>query len=244
MEKILEKKNLGVPATIVCVLAYIVGYSLTNSFSNLLVALLLAFVVFSLQFEDRVRVAVKQAYVFAFFVNIIYLMFDILNKLLDLGASSSRRFFSFSFIHNPFNILLALIKITVIVFFLLFILFALMKKDIKMNFLVNMLDDTVPNPNQRYQQPAQPMYQQPIQQPAQQSMYQNPVQQPAHQPMYQQPIQQPTQQSMYQKPVQQPVQQSVQQQQVQQSVQPTPCSNCGAVNQPGSLFCAKCGFNL
>lgn len=61
------------------------------------------------------------------------------------------------------------------------------------------------------QQPAQPVYQEPVQQPVyQQPMYQEPVQQPVYQqPMYQEPVQQPAyQQPVYQEPVQQPAYQA------------------------------------
>ena len=77
------------------------------------------------------------------------------------------------------------------------------KKPVRQTSYVQPEMPAQPQYQQPVQQPAQPQYQQPVQQPAQ-PQYQQPVQQPA-QPQYQQPVQQPAQ-PQYQQPVQQPVQ--------------------------------------
>ena len=103
------------------------------------------------------------------------------------------------------------------------------------------------------QQPQQQQFVQQPQQPAPQSVDQQPVQQA--QPVYQQPVQQPVPQPVqqaqpvYQQPVQQPVPQPVQQQIA--PVQPVPqqprlvngknCAYCGTLNVADAVYCYNCG---
>jgi len=220
MEKAFEKRNLGIPATLLCVMAYIVGYAFTRSFAVLFAALLFAVVVFTFQFEDKVKTAIKQAYVIAFFVFLGDLFFEILNNILLMITISSE------ILDKVYNIINGIYNITVIVIFGLFVILAILNKEAKLNFISKMLGEIVPvKPQPVYQQAVyqQPMYQQPMQQPIQ------PMQQPIQQ--MQQPVQQPVIQS-----IQQPIQQS------QQNV--VVCPVCGMKNQPEAAFCAKCGTKL
>ena len=103
------------------------------------------------------------------------------------------------------------------------------------------------------QQPQQQQFVQQPQQPAPQSVDQQPVQQA--QPVYQQPVQQPVpqpvqqEQPVYQQPVQQPVPQPVQQQiapvqpvlQQPRLVNGKNCAYCGTLNVADAVYCYNCG---
>lgn len=174
MEKLFEKKNLGIPVTLLTALAYFIGYYMAIDYSGFLVALIFAVVVFIFDFEDRVRTAVKQSYVVALFFCLIYLALNAVYQLSDLFAHVYilNTIFSnfYTYVHTFFNLV-------VIVVFAIFILLVLIKKDLKLNFI---LGDGTP----KVKPVPQPMPQQPMPQP----MYQQPVPPMQGQPMYQQPV--------------------------------------------------------
>lgn len=259
MEKLLEKRNFGVPVTLLTFLSYLIGYSLTVTFNSLVVAILFAFIVFSFQFDDKVKSAVKQSYIICFIANLVYLGFEILNQFTEL---MTRPDYDYNFIqasfHNIYRYGLALIHMAVIVIYLLFLIFALLRKDMTMGFVSSILGEG---------QKAKPVYQQPMpqahnqpqsvhpqQQPQavhpqqpQQPMYTQSVPQPIPQPIPQQGYQQSNQAPMsaYQNPSQQPVQ--MQQQPIPPAQQPAPgakCMKCGTVNPSGALYCASCGARI
>lgn len=162
MDKLLEKKNLGIPATVFAVFAYLIGYYLAVSFGGYLVAVLFAVVAFGLDFDDKVKTAVKQAYIIGFIFNLIYLALDIVNELSSLTVRIHilNRIFS-----NLYTYARILFNIFVIIVFAVLAILTLVKKDLKINFILNIIGEGVPK-----QKPVQqPMYQQP------QQMYQQPV---------------------------------------------------------------------
>lgn len=214
MEKFIDKKNLGVPAVLLCIMAYLIGYSLTISFNNLLVAVIFSFIVFSLQFDEIVKTATKQSFIFSFVVNVIYLVLDGINNLAGLmpnnyymnGLNIISGIFNFIYKYGS-----SLLNIVVIVFYIIFILLAISKKEMKVGFLSQITDGNYTKEARVYQQPIQPIYQQPMQQSMQQPVQQfNPVSQP----------------------------------QKQQTIQGNICSGCGIINQPNAIFCAKCGNKI
>jgi hypothetical protein len=172
MEKIFEKKNLGIPATLLTVLTYFIGYYIANDYTGFLVAILFAVVVFALDFDDKVKTAVKQSYIVGLICCLIYLALDIVYQLSTLVSSiyilSNITTKLYTYAHTLFNI-------AVIVIFALFIILALIGKDMKLNFILNLLGEGTPK-QKPVQQPVPPMYQQPV----------PPM--PQNQPMYQQPV--------------------------------------------------------
>ncbi len=140
MEKLFDKKNLGIPVTILSLLAYFIGYYLTLNFSGLLVAVVFAVLVFALDFDDKVKTAVKQSYIFALFFNLVYLGLAILSNLSDLITPSdyNDEFFLQKAFFNIHKYASILFNIAVIVVFVLFIICVLIKKDMKLGFISNL----------------------------------------------------------------------------------------------------------
>ena len=219
MEKLFEKKNLGIPVTILSLVAYFIGYYLTLDYSALLVAVIFAVVVFALDFDDRVKTSVKQAYFVGLLIKLIYLALAILRSLTDLVTPTdySDTFFLQKIFSNVYRYASLLLNIAVIIIFALFIILVMMKKDLKLGFIANLSDEV--NVKQKPMQPIpQPMP-------------------PAGQPMPQQmpPAGQPMPQQM--PPVGQPMP-------PKQQVQGNVCAKCGTLNRDGAAFCASCGTKL
>lgn len=230
MNKIFEKKNFGLPTVLLTLFAYFIGYSMSNRLSNLLVAVIFAALVFSFDFDDAVKVAVKKSYVISFLFNLVYLGFDFINNLLSFVTPNyttysedfnlnnflfgNRALNSINIRNNFITYGLALIQIAAIVIYFIFILLALLKKDKPIGFISNILGEGTPKqktqqpiynqpPYQQAGQPVQPMYQnlgQPVAQPYQQNNQQGMYNQPPYQQPAQ-PVQQP-QQPAQQAPVQ------------------------------------------
>jgi len=238
MEKLMEKRNLGIPVTILTLLAFFIGYWLTVDYSILLVAVLFAALVFSFQFDDKVKTAVKQSYIICFITNIVFMGLKIIFHFSELVTPYDYETSKLQTVfENIYRYGLIIVNIAVIIVYILFFIYALMKKDIKISFVSNILGEGIPKPQPMYQQPMQPMYQQPGQ-PVQPQIYN----QPQQQPIFNQPSQQPA--PVYQQP-QQPVQQPPTP--AQPVVQPSPgikCTKCGTENKVGAIFCASCGAKL
>lgn len=236
MEKFYERKNFGIPVTILVLLAYFIGYSMTRSLSGtLLVAILFAGAVFSLHFDDRVKNAIKHSYIFATIVHLVYFVFEIFLKLITAVfggrvsalSSMNEMLYGVGFFQRGLNVLYSLglfiVEVAVIVIFALFIIMTLMKKDVNIGLVANILGDAPPKPKN---QP--PTYQN---QQGQQNQYQSPVAPPVAPP--QAPVAPPA------APPQAPV----------APQEPTignngGCSNCGHVNPNEAVFCASCGAKL
>lgn len=239
MEKFYEKKNLGIPVTILVILAYFIGYSLTRSLSDtLLVAIIFAGVVFSLQFDDRVKNAVKHSYIFAVYFNLLYLVLNVFSKFISMFYGGSlpslgsfqNGFFGFGIIPRALTFLytyaLIIADISIVVIFGIFILMSLLNKDLNLFCVKKVLGEAPAKNNQQAHAPA-------------------PQQQPS--PAQQQPVPAPVTQ---QQPAQ--VQQPVSPQQPTPAPVPQaperkvsgPCAGCGKVNNPGAKFCASCGTKL
>lgn len=257
MEKLFEKKNFGIPSTILCILAYLIGYLLTESLSGgLLVAVVFAAIVFAFQFDDKVKNAVKHAYIISALVHVIYLGFELFRHLISLVTPSG---YGVSSVFNnsldnlidlyDLNIFqrilqylyrygLIIFEIGVVVIYLLLIIQAIRNKEAKVGLVASILGEAPPKPV--YQQP---MYQQQM----------NPGQ-PPMQPMYQQPPVAPVQAPVPpMAPVQAPMPPvaPVQAPPVAPTQPPVPpvnaaaaCPNCGRVNPNGAAFCAGCGTKL
>lgn len=260
LEKVLEKKNFGIPVTILTVFAYLIGYSLTRNLTGtLLVAFLFAALVFTFQFDNKVKNAVKYSYIIAVIIHLIYLVFDLfevfisivfggkftgLNSLDIYDYNEFRRVLSFLYTYG-----LLIVNGLVIVIFGILILKALLRNDVKIDFIDDIFAPKQPKP------PVKPR-------PAkgQSPMHSKPVQtKPPVQPSVQAPRQVNDQTSMDTKPVQAqevirpqeseedqvPVQtQTADQPQTPLKHNPERCSNCGRVNHKGAIYCASCGSKL
>ncbi len=180
MEKFSEKRNMGVPATILCVLAYLIGYLLTNSLSGgLLVAVLFGAAVFGFQCDDRVKNAVKQSYIIAALVQLVYLFFTVLEYFVELVTPQEfdvQNVYNYSLeelkdlhdlnaFQNALQYILkygkSVIEFIVVIIFILFIVQALRNREFKFNFVHKLLGEA-PVGAPVYQQP-RPTYQQPVQ---------------------------------------------------------------------------------
>jgi hypothetical protein len=166
MEKLFEKKNLGIPVTILALLAYFIGYYLTMNFSGLFVAVVFAVIVFALDFDEKVKNAVKQSYFIGLFFSLIYLALDILGQLSDMLTPTdyTRTYFLQKLVNNLHRYAVSLFNILVLVVFIILVFLVLLKKDVKINFIFNLFGEGAPKPQPQpmpqMQQPIPPMYQQ------------------------------------------------------------------------------------
>lgn len=260
MKKLYERKNIGIPVTILIIIAYLIGYSLTRSLSGtLLTAVLFAGAIFSLQFDDRVKNAVKHSYIFATFVQLVYFAFEIFSKFITMvfGGritninSIQDIFYDIGFFQRTFNILytygLHLVEIAVIVVFALFIIMTLLKKDVNIGLVENILGDAPAKPKNK------PSTYQNQSGQGQQNFNRPPV--PPVGPQGQPPVAPPqapvnaqTPLAPHQTPVnvQTPVEtaQAPVNQQSPLAHKAPGCHNCGHVNQSEAKFCSSCGSKL
>jgi hypothetical protein len=195
------------------------------------------------------KTAVKQSYTVALFCCLINLG---LSAVYQLSNLSVRVHVLNSIFSNLYTYAQTLFNIAVIVVFAIFIIMALIKKDIKLSFL---LGEGVPKQKPVPQQ-MPPVYQQPVPPMPQQPMYQQPVppmtqQTPAPVPQAApapQPVPQVAPAPVHQAaPTPQPVPQAAPIPQVAPASQPVQniiCPKCQAVNHAGALFCGSCGNKL
>lgn len=244
MEKFYEKKNLGIPTTILVILSYLIGYSLTRSLSGtLLVAVLFAGAVFSLEFDDRVKNAVKHAYIFAVYAQLIYILLDIFESLVNLvyggrytSGAYANMFFELNFLQKALNFLytygVIIINIAVIVIFGLFIVMSLLNKDLNLFCVKGVLGEGKAKPKKEQPvppvSPVAPPPVAPVPPVAPQASAPAPAPIPPVAPQAPQasaPAPAPVPPAAPQKPA-------------------GTCSNCGKVNSSQAKFCAACGSKL
>ncbi len=221
MSKIWEKKNLGIPVTLLVLIAYFIGYSFMFDLYNLLVALIFGGIVFVLDFDERVKTAVKQSYTISLLFSLVNFLVIILNHISLIfnnrqniyDSNMSGSFTLKTFLYDIYNFTNDFLNIVAVIVFAIFIIATIMKKDIKLNFILNILGEGTPK------QPKQPK---PVYQ-------QGPM-------MYQQPAMQ------QQSPMQQ--QAGMQQQMPPQPVPLTVCPICHVPVKSDAVFCGNCGNKL
>jgi hypothetical protein len=214
MNKIWEKKNLGLPVTLLVLIAYFIGYSFAFNLYNLLVALLFGGFVFSLDFDEKVKTAVKQSYTISLLFYLVNFIVIILNSISMIFNNYAANFYSsdmtnkFSlraFFYNANNFANGFLNIVAVIVFACFIIMTILKKDIKINFILNILGEGTPK---KPKMPKPPVYQQVPN-------------------MYQQPF----------------MQQQIPPASPQQN-QAAFCPICGAALKQGAAFCSNCGNKI
>lgn len=163
MEKFYEKKNLGIPVVLLSLLAYFIGYYMTISFGGLLVAVVFAVVVFALDFDDKVKNAVKQSYFLGLLFSLIYLALEIIENIgkIITPTDYTKSFFLANLVNNLHRYAANLFGILVLVVYIILIITVLIKKDVKIGFIFNLFGEGTPKQQQAPQMQQQaPMYQQ------------------------------------------------------------------------------------
>lgn len=150
-----EKKNLGIPVNLMVFLSYLIGYYLSNNLSALFVSVITAAIVFSFDFDDRVKVAITQSYLLAF---VFQLFFGLLNVLLlTENLSAYWKIFAIPDIDILYQIGTNGLSILLFIVYFIFIISALVGKDIILGFSAVILDriskDAVPMPDKVSSQP-------------------------------------------------------------------------------------------
>lgn len=62
MQNYLTKENLGLPTSIACMIAVLAGYGIYQNVAYLWIAALIAVVVYSLNFDEKVKATLKQSF--------------------------------------------------------------------------------------------------------------------------------------------------------------------------------------
>lgn len=177
MEKFFEKKNLGIPATLLVLIAYFIGYYISNNLGGLLVAVLFGAIVFTFDFDEKVKTAVKQSYVVGLIFTLIYMFVGVLYQFIDIINTligSNDPYHIQTFFNNAYTIIYNILNVVVVIVFALLIMASFSNKEVKMNFVLGILDRTqkqnstvyqqsVQQAPQGFQQQVPPTYQQPVQ---------------------------------------------------------------------------------
>lgn len=71
MQNYLSKENLGLPTSVGCIIAVLAGYGIYSSAAYLWIAALIAVVVYSLNFDVKIKTTLKQSYTVAAFLTIL-----------------------------------------------------------------------------------------------------------------------------------------------------------------------------
>lgn len=172
MGKLYEKKNFGIPVTILIALTYLIGYSLAKNLSGtLLAALIFAAAVFVFDFDDRVKNAVKHSYVFAIGIQLLYFLIELLGSVVTMfyGGSVEIKslmefFYSFGYIRRLpmflYFFVTFLVNAAAIIIYAICIILTLIGKDIKIGVIANILGEA-PSKNKYdqnyYKQPGYPI---------------------------------------------------------------------------------------
>lgn len=136
----LERRNLGVPSTIFVVLAYMIGYSVTNNIHNLIIGVTFAILIFAFDFDDKVKIAVKQSYFFAFVFAVIYLMLNIMPQIESISTISIlSKLPSMTRLHQ---VIMVGVNILAILVYIIFIVAALFDLDIRIKSIIILFTDT------------------------------------------------------------------------------------------------------
>lgn len=166
-EKFYEKKNFGIPVTILIILAYLIGYSLIKSLAGTLIAaLLFAAAVFLFNFDERVKNAVKHSYVAAILFLLVYFILDALKSLFSFFSGGVNTINSLddilynydSYIRTTssstfvFLLLTFLVDLAVIVYYAVCIIFAMTGRDVKIDFILSLIGEQ-PKKNTYQRQP-------------------------------------------------------------------------------------------
>jgi len=159
VEKLREKKNLGIPVTILVLFAYLIGYSLSKNLSGTLIAaLIFGAAVFALNFDDKVKNAVKHSYVFAILFQLIYFVINLITSFASLfiggldNIKIENFFYSFNYYRSapvlfPIFIILLLsflVDAAVTVVYVICIIMTLIGKDVKIGIISNILGEAQP----------------------------------------------------------------------------------------------------
>lgn len=261
MEKFYEKRNCGIPVTIMNIIAYLIGYSLTqNLAATLLIAVLFAAVVFSLQFDDRVKNAIKHSYIIATLFLLIYMIFNLFSSIISIFSNSRLSSFQDGYYKFGFFPLvlgffgtygLILVNIVATIAFGLLIFITILNKDVDFAFVKKILGELPHRKTPQKpvnQQPVHPFFQQTDNLQANRPSGQQATNQSVTPPFGQQtPVQPKPEQeaSAHQQKEGQP-EPPVRQQAVSQTPlsNPEACPNCGKVNISGAKFCGACGTKL
>lgn len=147
MDKLIEKKNFGIPSSILCIIAYVLGFNVANlSVYVLLPLFIFVTAVFAFNFEDRVVIALKQSLVFGFIAYIIGLCLSAYDNLIILIRPLDYSSYSAEGLHYvlaKISVICAnVLDIAVIVVFAVLILSALLHKDVKIRAFSNVSLDT------------------------------------------------------------------------------------------------------
>lgn len=139
MQSYLAKRNLGLPVSVACMLAIFLGYALSNSFTYIWVTAVIGAVIFSLDFDEKIRKVFKQCISVAAIAHILSWVIFALNRVVSWirpSTFSDSKFYEvMTKISNGFGKIVTVlgdcVDIVVIVIFIILLISALSGKDAK-----------------------------------------------------------------------------------------------------------------
>lgn len=248
MEKLREKKNLGIPVTILVVFAYLIGYFLSKNMSGtLIIALIFAAAVFTLNFDDKVKNAVKHSYVFAILFQLIYFVINLITSFASLfnggldNIKIENFFYSFNYFRSapvffPIFIILLLsflVDAAVTAVYVICIIMTLIGKDVKIGIISNILGES--QSKNTYSRP--PFGRQ-------NNGSTTHMQSQTSQPYEQAPSDQISAQSIQAPESMEDLKENDKVHMTNTENQGTVCTRCGRVNENDAIYCGSCGTKL
>lgn len=139
MFKLFEKKNFGIPVKLLVLISYFIGYFITNNLNGLFAAALVATIVFAFDFDDKVKIAIIQSYLFGLLFALLYSIFTIpeylINLLIPIGFMASSDITMIQLIS------LAGLNILAVIIFTIYIIAAIFGKDLKFKLILKLFEE-------------------------------------------------------------------------------------------------------
>lgn len=148
MQNYLSKQNLGIPASMICSSIYLLSYALSKSYIYLVIVLIFSAVIFMLNFEDKVKYALKQGLTLTFLSYIINWILSLVKTILSWFSLSNtttnyETFFgntasemgTADILNEIVNIIADISSILILITFIILLISALQGKDKRIKLL-------------------------------------------------------------------------------------------------------------
>ncbi len=133
----LEKRNLGIPITLLLFLSYLIGYSFSNNVYGFIPAIIFGVIIFLFDFDERVTIAVKQSFFIGFLILMIHLALNIIGQLNELSNFwSTLNSVALSKIYQVGN---SVVEILTTLIYIIFIVLAILNRDIRIKSILLLL---------------------------------------------------------------------------------------------------------
>lgn len=138
MDKIFDRRNMGIPANLLVFFSYLLGYSFVRNLNTLIFAILFSVLVFVAEFDLKVKVAIIQSYVLGFFFVLCFGLLDAMNYLQQMNTI-------LLFVKPPafaefIQLASAALHVLVILVYIVFLISTFFMREIRLSLVLNLFD--------------------------------------------------------------------------------------------------------